>query len=360
MKNQILSLNLAAPASPTPRITIATAPVWPARPSPAAPPSQLILRFQRSERLLHWSIAVPFMVCYFTAATLILFFGLHSERPAREILSWIHRIAGVGLLTFPLWTGLRNLRDYKLHLGNIRQAWRWAWADVKWLVLMGVAAVNRRIQLPEQGKFNAAEKLNFMMVMGTYPVFLVTGVLLWLPGIAFVSWIVHVGMALLATPLMLGHIYMALINPSTRVGLGGMFSGYVDRQWARHHYQRWYRENFEAGADRNDVREALRRPVLVRCPACLSEHLVASWVRLIESVLEVQPLRCPACGTSAQTVSVIMGPAEAVPMLRALEQTGTKSLMVAHAEEAPASSGLRMSEKERQGRPATHPDSFVD
>jgi formate dehydrogenase gamma subunit len=295
------------------------------------------------------------MVCSFTAAILMLFFGLHSERPAREILSLTHRTAGLCLLTFPLWTLLRNWRDYKLHLGNIRQAWRWAWADVKWLALMGVAAVNRRIQLPEQGKFNAAEKLNFMMVMGTYPVFIVTGVLLWLPGIAFVSWILHVGMALLATPLMLGHIYMALINPSTRVGLGGMVSGYVDRQWARHHYQRWYRETFEDDTRRNDAREALRRPVLVRCPACHSEHLVASWVHLIESVLEVQPLRCPACGAGAQTVSVIMEPAEAVPMLRALEQTGTKSLMVAHPEEG---SSAHRDANIRKGTAGTVSDSY--
>jgi hypothetical protein len=55
-------------------------------------------------------------------------------------------------------------------------------------------------------------------------------------------------MALIATPLMLGHVYMALINPDTRVGLSGMLSGYVDRHWARHHYRSWYRENFEDAA----------------------------------------------------------------------------------------------------------------
>jgi cytochrome b subunit of formate dehydrogenase len=44
---------------------------------------------------------------------------------------------------------------------------------------------------------------------------------------------------------MFGHIYMAVVNPSTRVGLSGMFSGRVDREWAKHHYKRWYKENFE-------------------------------------------------------------------------------------------------------------------
>lgn len=31
---------------------------------------------------------------------------------------------------------------------------------------MGFAAINKNIELPEQGKFNAAEKINFMTLMG--------------------------------------------------------------------------------------------------------------------------------------------------------------------------------------------------
>jgi formate dehydrogenase gamma subunit len=287
------------------------------------------------------------MVCYATAAILILVYGLHSERPTRTILSWVHRVAGAGLIAFPLWTTIRNWSDYKVHLDNIRQAWTWAIEDLKWLALMGAAAFSSRVKLPEQGKFNAAEKLNFMMVMSTYPVFIVTGLLLWMPGIAFGAWVVHVGLAWIATPLMLGHIYMALVNPGTRVGLGGMVSGYVDRQWAQHHYQRWYRENFESGSKVNhgELQEKLRRPVLVRCHACHREHLVASWVRVIESVLEVEPIRCPTCGVGADTVSVIMDPGEAVPMLRALEETGLRSLAVEPFADAEAPRGATDSGK---------------
>ena len=137
------------------------------------------------------------MVCYFTAAILILilFFGLHSERPTREILSRIHPTAGGCLLTFPLWTLLRNWHDYKLHLTNIRPAWRWAWARVKWLVLMGVAAVTPVCNCRSKVSSTLQKNMNSMMVMGTYPVFIVTGVLLWLPGIALVSWILTSGCA---------------------------------------------------------------------------------------------------------------------------------------------------------------------
>jgi len=185
------------------------------------------------------------MVCLATGVILFTFFNLHSASASRAVLSWLHRISGACLIVFPILSVVTHWSDFSIHWYNVKEAWVWAIADLKWLALMGLSVFNRRITLPEQGKFNAAEKLNFLMVMCTYPLFIATGLLLWMPGIKFLSWIVHVGMALAATPLILGHIYMALINPDTRGGLGGMLSGYVDRHWAKHHYRRWYREIFE-------------------------------------------------------------------------------------------------------------------
>ena len=207
--------------------------------------SRQILRFRKSERLLHWSIAVPFMVCFASGMILLAFFGLHTGGASRDVLSWLHRISGFCLIVFPTLSVVTHRSDFSIHWYNVKDAWAWAVADLKWLVLMGVSVFNRKITLPEQGKFNAAEKLNFLMVMCTYPLYIATGLHLLMPEVKFLSWVGHVAMALFATPLVLGHIYMALINPDTRVGLSGMLSGYVDRQWARHHYGRWYREACE-------------------------------------------------------------------------------------------------------------------
>jgi formate dehydrogenase subunit gamma len=222
--------------------------------------STQILRFRESERVLHWSIAVPFMTCFLTGMALMFFYNLHSEGISRPIFAWTHRIAG-GLMIFgPVLTAVIYRRDCRIHLCNIKHAWTWAVSDLKWLVLMIPAAVSRRIVLPEQGKFNAAEKLNFLMVLCTYPLFIATGLLLWMPERVVLFWMVHVGMALIATPLMVGHVYMALINPGTRAGLKGMISGYVDRHWARHHYGRWYRENFEECAKgAAEIKRAIHR-----------------------------------------------------------------------------------------------------
>jgi formate dehydrogenase subunit gamma len=210
----------------------------------AAAESAEILRFRRSERQQHWAIAVPFMVCLATAVVLFAVYNPNPTRPYRALFSWIHRLSGLCLGLLPTLTLLRHRGDFALHFRNIRDVWCWTVADVKWLLLMGPSTVNKKISLPHQGKFNAAEKINFMMLTATWPMYVLTGVLIWLPGVAFLSWLVHLTMAATAIPLIFGHIFMATVNPDTRVGLSGMFSGWVNRDWARHHYRRWYDENF--------------------------------------------------------------------------------------------------------------------
>ena len=204
-----------------------------------------ILRFRKSERHVHWAIAIPFMVCFASALVLVFFYNPNPLRPYREVFSWIHRISGISLIMMPFLAMFKSRHDYKIYFYNIRQAWVWTVADVKWLALKGLTMISRKIKLPEQGKFNAAEKINFMMLMSTYPLYIATGLVIWLTDGALLSWLVHFAMALAATPLLVGHLYMATIHPDTRTGLSGMTTGFVDRHWAEHHYPVWYREHFE-------------------------------------------------------------------------------------------------------------------
>jgi formate dehydrogenase subunit gamma len=227
-------------------ITLRLCPSNPAAAAPADPGT--VLRFQASERHLHWAIAIPFKVCYVTALILVAVYNPDPSRPFRQLVSWIHRGSGVCLAVLPLLTIVWHRRDFGLHLENLRRAWRWTPGDLKWLVLMGPATFSRRVSLPHQGKFNAAEKINFMVLTITYPMYVATGLTIWFLGPAFVSWLIHFTMAMAATPLILGHVFMATINPDTRVGLQGMFSGLVDRQWARHHYRLWFDERHGPGA----------------------------------------------------------------------------------------------------------------
>ncbi|MBI4714522.1 MAG: cytochrome b/b6 domain-containing protein, partial [Nitrospirae bacterium] len=240
---------IAAPDPlPAPEVTEAVAPATPVEVVPhsrrkAAPDK--VLRFRKSEWIVHWCIAIPFLVCWTTALVLVVVYNPDPDRPYRDVFSWIHRISAVCLMTLPP-LAITLKRDFKTHFYNIKQAWGWTLADIKWLSLMGLAAVSSRIHLPDQGKFNAAEKLNFMVVMTTYPLYILTGLMVWLTDVTFLAWLVHFLMSLIATPFLVGHIYMAAINPSSRAALSGMINGFVDRQWAKHHHRQWYRERYES------------------------------------------------------------------------------------------------------------------
>ena len=278
-------------------------------PRPAAPQDEgQILRFRKSERLLHWAIALPFMVCWFTALILVTVYNPDPLRPLRDLFSWVHRLSGVCLIVLPTVVIVRNRDDYRIHLANIKCAWLWSIHDMKWIALMGLAAISKRIVLPEQGKFNAAEKVNFMSVMLACPFFIVTGTLMWLHEFTWMAWLVHGCFALMVSPTMLGHIYMATINPDTKVGLRGMISGYVDREWAKHHYAVWYREHVGkngpgGGAHREDAHDP-DHDVRMNCPSC-TRNLSVSRTWVLQRISSVNALLCPNCGSTFAAINAI-------------------------------------------------------
>lgn len=137
----------------------------------------------------------------------------------------------------------------------MKRAWAWTIEDIKWLGLKGLAVFSKKISLPEQGKFNAAEKLNFMTLMVTYPFYILSGILIWLSSDSLLFWLVHFIVTIISTPFLLGHTFMALINPDTRVALPGMITGLVDQEYVRHHHGRWYKENFENDEDTSKTQD---------------------------------------------------------------------------------------------------------
>jgi len=296
----------------------------PTAPDAAALFSREIPRFRRSERALHWSIAIPFLVCLASGATVKLFFNrLHSGILAHAALLWVHRASGILLIILPIWVAWRHRKDLSLYLYNIKRAWSWTTDDLKWLALVGLSSLSKRIALPEQHKFNAGEKINFMALTLAYPVLVATGVLILLPGMHFLSFVVHVSVAILAAPLILGHLFMAVVNPDTRIGLSGMFSGNVDREWARHHYAKWYRENFgddeRPGAADADAPPGPPVRALIRCSSCGASTPLTSWDALLEAISDLRPLDCPECGAPSAVVSAVVSGEDMESVLDGLE-----------------------------------------
>jgi len=125
-------------------------------------------------------------------------------------------------------------------------------ADVTWLKGGPRRVVDHR-GAPEQGWLNAGQKLATAVMLGLLVVLYGTGLVMWLG--TGVTWLrigsgavdVHDLATILFVLLLLGHLYLALLNRATRPALRGIVTGEVDREWARANHGRWVREMEERG-----------------------------------------------------------------------------------------------------------------
>jgi formate dehydrogenase subunit gamma len=95
-----------------------------------------------------------------------------------------------------------------------------------------------------QGRLNAGQKINAALTAAFTLLFLVSGLLLWF-GERDTRWrfastvVLHDGLMYVSLALLLGHLYLAVINPSTRHALRGITTGSVSEEWAAAHHAKW-------------------------------------------------------------------------------------------------------------------------
>ena len=190
-----------------------------------------VRRFSVTERAIHWIHASAFFVLLGTG--LVLYLPSLSEAVSRRpLVKAIHidtaiawAVALVLVVALGDRKGLRRtLRELDLYDED----------DRLWL---------RRIPRP-QGRFNAGQKLNAALTASFAVLFAVSGLLLWLGerdhSYQWASTIVlHDGLMYVSVALLVGHLYLALIYPSTRHSLRGITEGSVRRDWARRHHRKW-------------------------------------------------------------------------------------------------------------------------
>jgi formate dehydrogenase subunit gamma len=201
-----------------------------------------IRRFTRTERTLHWLVALTFFTMLVTG--LFLYFpGLahYVDRPTAK--------------RWHLWSAIAMLASFVLVplLGNGRavresaRAVQWSDADdVAWL-RGSTRHMRGKLEAPPQGRFNAGQKLNTSISAALLVLLGITGTLLWL-GERDTRWrfsgsvTVHDLSSIAIVVLVMGHVYLAVLNPSTRHAMHGMLGGDVDLEWARHHHAKWVDE----------------------------------------------------------------------------------------------------------------------
>jgi formate dehydrogenase subunit gamma len=206
-----------------------------------AEPGARIARFTLAERLMHWLLAAAFAVLLATGL-LMSVPALEGIVPRPVAKAW-HIDAAIGLAAGVLVITLARARVVGRTIGDLE---RFDHDDRRWL-----AQIPRRITVgapaPPQGRFNAGQKLNTAVVAGLMVVSYITGVLLWYgernTAYRFAGTIsVHDDVMWLLMILVIGHLYMALVNPNTRAAMAGMLRGSVDRGWALRHHAKWVAE----------------------------------------------------------------------------------------------------------------------
>ncbi len=184
-----------------------------------------------TERALHWMHASAFFALLATG--LILYLPALSTLVSRRNLVknvhiWVAVAWAVALVVIFVVGNRRRLAEDWREIETIDRD------DRRWL----------RGRRAPQGRFNAGQKINALLTVAFALLFALSGFFLWLGErdhrfIFAGTGTVHDVLTFLSVGLLVGHLYLALIHPSTRHALRGMTTGEVDEDWARKHHAKW-------------------------------------------------------------------------------------------------------------------------
>ena len=148
-------------------------------------------------------------------------------------MAWIHHVlAVIWLIGLPL-TLLAQIRT---HGPNLRGLLRWSADDALWLIQFFRQLCGKKVILPPVGRFNAGQKLNTLLTGIYYVGFSISGVLMFCMGGMLAPWYFHLALFFATLATVGGHLYLALINPGTRVAWRGIFTGWVPMAYVQHHH----------------------------------------------------------------------------------------------------------------------------
>ena len=206
------------------------------------PTGRKIQRFTPTERVVHWSTAITFVILALSGLTMM--FGKHLLMPiiGHALFGWltyllktVHNFVGPLFTVSLLATFLVYVKD------NLPIA-----ADATWLARAGGLLGGKHAPA---GRFNAGEKLWFWLgvtVLGLAASgsgFVLDKIV---PGLGYTRFmmqganLLHISATVLMMGFALGHIYLGTIG--MQGAYRAMRDGMVDDAWAREHHDLWYRD----------------------------------------------------------------------------------------------------------------------
>jgi len=200
----------------------------------------LILRYTHAARLTHWAVAVAYVLLFFSGLALFhpYFYWLSFLYGGGAFMRALHPFLGVSLAILFFAYAARIWRD-NLFLPN----------DTLWLRRV-IDVMNKRAEIPVEGKYNAGQKLMFWSMVLCILCLLGSGLVMWRPYFApsfaasarRVAAVVHASIAFVMFVGIGVHVYAAYW---TKGAIRAMTRGYVTRAWARFHHPGWYHEAAE-------------------------------------------------------------------------------------------------------------------
>ncbi len=205
------------------------------RPGPRRERDGYRRRFSKTERTLHWANAVFFF--FLLASGLVLYLpSLSIAIGRRTLVQDVHFWSGIAWVC--VLAAIVVVGDRRGIVRTAREVDRFDRDDLRWLAGKKPAP---------QGRLNAGQKINTALTAAFTLLFLASGLLLWV-GERNTSWrfastvILHDGLMYVSLVLLLGHLYLAVINPATRHSLRGITAGSVSEEWASAHHAKWTSE----------------------------------------------------------------------------------------------------------------------
>jgi formate dehydrogenase subunit gamma len=187
-------------------------------------------RFGLTERLTHW------WTVSMVAVALLTGLGIGDESASGPMLT-AHIAAvvliGVGLLTAVVVGDTRSLLRATYHLFVFDRR------DAEWV--RAHARPAHRGTHGEWGMFNPGQKALAWALTVAISAVIYTGIVSWRAG-GEDGGSGHAAAVVVAMALVASHIFMAVVNPSTRPALAGMVRGRVRRSWAAEHHAGWLRD----------------------------------------------------------------------------------------------------------------------
>ncbi len=200
---------------------------------------QFIERWKRTDRYIHWLVAVLFIVLAVTGLSILYskhflpdLMGKDGFGTYMQLSKWIHNYLGPLFIVCLLIMFLKWVRNNMFN-GH----------DLRWFIQGGGMIKGKH---PHAGYMNGGEKLWFWILMLGGVVISLSGLVLDFPAYFELredfqlANLFHAGASLVVLCATFAHIYIGSVG--TEGALEGMVSGQVDETWAKQHHDLWYQD----------------------------------------------------------------------------------------------------------------------